>query len=462
MPGGSRIRMATATGRDDHAADAMTVCFVTHHGSLVCFGDGQADFRHLPLGGLDHAALVLCDADAVPLRSGQHDGRPVRIRPSAPARNGLPHALGIGPCERRSSITLEWRGTHLCAGSEGGTILRSERIGAWEEFLPLDIDDLALIRAIVGGGWMRERDRRPLGNGEVRLEHDFVLAVAGLAIDLRLQPSLGGEVALRSGRATLLADGWRIEALRRFEPAVVWRHDGSETADEEIVLGLASMLAHRPLPARLLIETRIASDMLVERLPGLRGVAFEAQTPDGGRPGLLPWNRCGSAGCSGPILYLSNGVTCQAPLHAMLELLAGEDAIALLPSTWSAQPASASASASDEGGHLFANDPAEAPDGIACSAAIVGVPNVADDSGLQDLIAAISANRLAGVVRDDRIEDDLLRYVFARCGGASTRFLSRFAREGAGTNDGAVLRNFRALPPGPRIEAMRSSLDPAA
>ncbi len=435
----------------------MTVCFVTHHGSLVCFGDGEADFRHLPLGGLDHAALVLCDADAAPLRSGQYDGRPVRIRPSAPARNGLPHALGIGPGERRSSITLEWRGTHLCAGSEGGTILRSERVGAWEEFLPVDIDDLALVRDFAGGGWMHERDRRLLGNGEVRLEHDFVLRVAGLAIDLRLQPLLGGQVALRSGRATLLADGWRIEALRRFEPAVVWRHDGSGNADEEIVLGLASMLAHRPLPPRLLIETRIASDMLVERLPELRNIAFETQTPAEDRPGLLPWNRCGSAGRSGPILYLSNGVTCHAPLDAMFESLAREDAIALLPSTWSARPAPAS----DEGGHLFADDPAEASDGIACSAAIVGVPNVADDSGLQDLITAISGNRLAGVVRDDRIEDDLLRYVFARCGGASTRFLSRFAREGAGTNDAAMLRNFRALPPGPRIEAMRSSLDPA-
>jgi hypothetical protein len=294
-----------------------------------------------------------------------------------------------------------------------------------------------------------------------------MLEAGELSVDLRRQPSLGGEAALASGRTTVLVDGWRIEALRRYEPIVVWRHDGSEEADEEIVLGVRSMVAHGGYDGVVRVETRLDPAEIRDRC-GLDD-RLEFGRPPEGRCGLLPWDRAVDSGEAGrrPLLLLANGVTCHRALDPMLQALAAADTVALLPWVWDA------AAAPVDEAELFARDPAEAASVRACIGAIVGLPDLHRSAEIRRLVATIAANRPSPASGTDGFEDALLRYVVGRAGGADTGLLSGFASTaraqqfGPGIEAHAIGRptliNHRALPAAIRADAMRASLGaPAA
>ena len=424
--------------------------FLTHHGTFLCFGTERGGFQHLPLEEVEPAVLVLADASAASIRAGLPGGEPIGIRPQSGARLGLPRALGVANGHRRPAVALLWREAYLCAGGTGGTIMRSERVSDWEEFLPVAVDDVALLRSLAEGAWEMERDGRRLGAGAIRLEPNFTLRAGEVVFDLRLMPSLGGAAALARGRASLLVDGWRIERLRRYAPLVVWRHDGSEHADEEIIVGLQSMV---PFAAdvRVLVETSLGEAELRARVPALESTRLDIRTPPPGRRGLL----AGLAGVSesaAPVLLLANGVLCCGSLQPLLKALASERDVALLAWRWTPDGPVA-----DEGS-LFANDPSEGADAVPCSAAVIGLPDRA--SALFGLIGAIAANRPPPERARDTADDDLLRYVLAREGGGCTRLLERHVRTGADTPAGtASLLNLRPVPPEIRLLRMRALLE---
>ena len=433
----------------------MRSCLVTHHGSVLCFGTQGEPFRHLPIEELDEAAIVVADADATSLRTGASAGQPVGVRPSRAAPIGLPRALGVGEARARPLVSLDWRGHHLCAGGGGPAIQPSEQINDWEEFLPLDIDDLALLRDMRRGGWMRMRNGRGLEAGQVWMQTGYALHVDGLLVDLREQPPLGGLVAAREGVVTLLEEGgWRIETFRRFDPVVLWRHDGTDTADEEIVLGLRSLTGPGGFRGRVRVTSRLSREALLDRLDGSSGALAELTVS--APAGMTPYPM--GDGSHGPLLFLANGVVCLAPVGPLLLALAQSREVEAMPWRWQDGE-----EATNTG--LFALDPVEGQAALPISAAIVGMPGPAAQARVAPLIGQIAANRreALGQATGGDGQDDLLRYVAARAGGVGTALLSRQATSVSPGMDArerrAVLSSFRAFPAAVRAQAMREALD---
>lgn len=430
----------------------MGSCFLTHHGTVLCFSTDDTSFRHLPIEAVDEASAVIAEADPVSLRAGLLTERPVAIRPSREARLGLPRAVAIGPGRERPLVTLAWREHFLCAGG-GEAILQSDHVDAWEEFLPLDEEDLVLLRDLARGGWQRTRDGRALEAGAVWTQSGYALHLGALLVDLRQQPPLGGRASLRDGLVTVLDGGWRIETFRRFDPVVVWRHDGTEEADDEIVLGLRSLLGPGGYRGRVRVASRFGREALLERVAGLGEVELGVTAPEADGRGMVP--SFAGEGSRGPFLFLANGVLCAAPVMPLMRGLAGEREVACLPWRWD----EGSEIAGESG--MFARDPAEGAEMLPPSGAVLGVPNEAVLSRTVAAMRTIASNAPDRLARGDAGFDDLLRYVGSRTGGIGTRFLARHAaavRSDGGRAGEKVLWSFRPLPAAIRAAAMREFL----
>jgi hypothetical protein len=428
----------------------MGACFLTHHGTVLCFGADEAPFRHMPIEAVDEAAAVIAEADASNLRAGVLAEQAVQIRPAREARMGVPRAIGIGRARGAPLVSLVWRGRQLCAGGGGPAILQSDQVEAWEEFLPLDEDDLVLLRDLARGGWRRARNGRPLEAGTVWTQSGYALHLGDLLVDLRLQPPLGGRGSVRDGSLTVLDEGWRVETFRRFDPVVVWRHDGDEAADEEIVLGLRSLIGAGGFRGTVRVASRFGRERLLERVEGLEAVTLDVSAP--AADGMIP----AFAGemSHGPFLFLANGVLCQGPVMPLLDALAGERDVAAMTWRWDDE-----AGIPGEGG-LFARDPAEGPEVVPLSGAVLGVPNGGALRGVVAVMRAVAANHPDRLAAGEAGLDDLLRYAAARMGGVGTGFLARRAVSARpeGPVRPAVLVNYRGVPASVRAQTMRAAM----
>ena len=221
-------------------------------------------------------------------------------------------------------------------------------------------------------------------------------------------------------------------------------------------MGLRSLVDQRAFDGRMLIQTRLERDDLLERVPGLQDLPIHVRRPPDERRGLLPWPLAGKD--QTPVLHLANGITCRGSLQPLLRALAVENEVALLPCVWTAERSTSGESDAS----LFFDDPAEPSTAVACSAAVIGVPNRTHSDRLHRLISMVAANRLTPATITDQWEDDLLRYVVAREGGANTRLLSRYVSDARADQAAPKLLNFRPLPSAIRLAAMHGALEAAA
>ncbi len=385
--------------------------FVTEHGTLLRRPADGAGLRHAPLGEERDPVLLL---------------------------DGLDEAFAIEPAGIAALVRLRDRRdrSFLSAGNQGGAVVRSPVARGWESFLPIDEATLAALRTLSDGDWLRHGTADPVGG--VRLDPSFSLRIgeASLATAHGLEGMILGEdppsrVALR-----LVADGGapRLAVLSRFEPAVLWRNDGSEGADDEIALGIASLRAcgyRGPVMAELRDAGVLAS---VD--PGLGGVAA---APPGEALASLPLR-------SAALLVL-NGVLCTGPIAPVLGAVASSGGLLAAPWRRAGEdpfgPAGPTLAAAGGAPQAIAIDPAvigAPPGSTPCrrllAAALRAGPS---DAVLADALRAVAAS--AGTPIDPRVLD---RHVASR-------------QPGRGDTPGAAFVSFRGLPSDVRLAAMRDA-----
>ena len=286
----------------------------------------------------------------------------------------------------------------------------------------------------------------PVPAGALRLAPDFVLRIGeatssitgGLAACLLGDDDAPGLVLTIAGRHT------RRLLLSRFEPAVVWRHDGSDTADAEIALGLVSLRTHGGFGGRVIAAIR--DPQAVATILADAG-AFEAASAEPDVP-AIPAE-------AGPVLILANGVFCGG---ALAPLLAAASARGPLAPPWRRIGADPFGPTGPE--------PVEAVpgsrDAIAVDPAIVALPGRGRDRRLlAATFANVAAGGAAGGWTDGELAERFRVLAIATGTPVDATVLDRFVVSWRSDRDDrplAPIVNARALGRTRRLAAMRDTL----
>ena len=247
-------------------------------------------------------------------------------------------ALAVEAAPTGALVRLRRRadGAYLSAGNQGGAVAWSGEPRDWETFLPIDEATVDAIRRMAALPVLRHGATEPVPAGGFGLAPGFNLTIgdtthtiaAGLSAALlgdddtpRLVLTIGGSSpASRRGALSTSRPSAQRVLLSRFAPVVIWRHDGSDTADEEIALGLRSLRTHGGFHGRVLAAIRdpaAVAALLDDAGP------FEPTPADPGAPPI--------PNGAGPALILANGVFCAGPVAP---LFAAASAGFLLAAPW--------------------------------------------------------------------------------------------------------------------------------
>ncbi len=283
----------------------------------------------------------------------------------------------------------------------------------------------------------------PIPVGALALAPGFVLRIG------EARPSIaGGLSALRLGDddapRLLLTIGDRPARrllLSRFEPVVVWRHDGTDTADEEIALGLASLRSIGGFGGRVIATIR-DPDAVAATLDGAG--PFEAAPAGPGAPAIPDEG--------GPILLLGNGVFCG---RAVAPLLAAASLRGPLAPPWRRRDEDPFA---PDGPGRLENDPG-LRGAIAVEPLIVTVPGSKRDRRI--LAATFGSSGAGGGTTDGEVAERLRLLAVASGTPFDATVLDRFVVSWRPDGDDrplGTLVDARALAPTLRAAAIRDAL----
>lgn len=425
-------------------------CFLTVHGTVLCFEPGAAGFMHAPLTALPPSIdLVVAEADVEALRDPDAGERAIHLRVRGPSTRGRPRALGMKPSGRTGSVNLIAGESFLSAGRTGGAVVASGEAHAWEEFLPVDHADVSVLRDLATETWISLRDARVLPPCGDALLQDFEITLGDRRASLRDNPLLAdprcpGEIAL------LVTDARWIDRLRRFAPRLLWRNDGHPDAEEEIELGLGSLVAFGGYDGPIIVQTSRSAEALAEAVPGLDAGRLAIVAPGAGTDdGLLRFGASLGGGPeeAGPVLCLSNGILCDAPIGAMFRSVAALETVLAAPWT---RAGTAVRTPGDAG----------LAEGEAVDAAVLALPSPDAWAIVEQRVAALRRRAPDTADRDDATASALLREALtagARPASDLFRGFVRSADAGEAMEPGARrgLLNLREVPPPVRVEVMR-------
>ncbi len=188
------LREAARKAPAARAIGERTAAFLTWHGTVVGIETAS--------GMMVQRGFVPEDADGIDLLADL---------PSLPVvetlQSGLMGGVAMAPLDG-GLVSFERGGLFLCA-VPSSLALRFDRSGAsyWESFLPIPAADLANLRALAGGNWMVEEDRRRLPGAVMRLLPKFKFAVGDLVLDLAVAAERPQAVSAGAG-----VTGYRVDA----------------------------------------------------------------------------------------------------------------------------------------------------------------------------------------------------------------------------------------------------------
>ncbi len=220
---------------------------LTWHGTLLCLPGEGAGLTHMPIAGAVPLSLDLAAAEQ-------------SVRTSLGMLQVQPAAGGRG-------LWISRFGQFLCADADtGAAAFDRARASLWETFLPVSAQHVAVLRHILGHGWIDTADRRLITRRAVRMAPGFRLMLGEAALDVTsdlpsddasegLPDSIDvfeGDMRRRlvraflRGSALLRTQPWPVRVLRDAETVALAlrRHlDGSEPEQAVFDADVAGLVA---------------------------------------------------------------------------------------------------------------------------------------------------------------------------------------------------------------------------